>query len=153
MSTAIIVDIDGTLADATHRLHLLPKAPLFDDVSPDEAWTRFFDAAVDDEPIGEIIELVNAMYQDNVVILATGRREETRELTAAWLARHKVSYDHLLMRKDGDHRPDTVVKREMLDHIRTLGLTILFALEDRLRVVKMWRANGLRVLHVCEGEY
>lgn len=150
---AVIVDIDGTLADATHRMHLLPKGPLLDDVSPDEAWNRFFDAAGDDEPITEIITLVRALYRDNVIFLATGRRESNREVTVAWLERHKVSYDHLLMRPEGDTRRDDVVKREMLDEIRSHKLPILFALEDRSRVVSMWRANGIRTLQVAEGNY
>ena len=54
----------------------------------------------------------------------------------------------LFMRSEGDRRPDTVVKLEMM---MSLGLTpddVLCILDDRQSVVDMWRQNGFRVMQV-----
>jgi hypothetical protein len=59
-----------------------------------------------------------------------------------------VSYHELRLRRDGS---DTVAKREMLDGLdRT---QILFIVEDRSRVVDMWRAEGLVCLQCAPGEF
>ena len=52
------------------------------------------------------------------------------------------------LRKNGDRRSDVIVKREMLAGIDKAK--VLFVVEDRNRVVKMWREEGLVGL-VCPG--
>jgi len=56
-----------------------------------------------------------------------------------------------LLRKDKDRRSDTEVKRELL---ATLDKSkILFVVEDRSRVVEMWRSEGLVCLQCAPGEF
>lgn len=151
---SIIMDIDGTLANAEHRLHLLPAQRRDESASPDQAWKEFFAAACNDTPNEELVALNNAMHAaGHSVIICTGRPENDREMTAAWLERHGILFDMLLMRPAGDRRPDCKVKTEMLELIRKLGHEPMFAVEDRRRVVDMWRMHGIRCLHVCEGDY
>lgn len=148
----IIVDIDGTIADATHRLHLLPAPSpdgTFDPKAP--TWGDFYKDAHLDSPIDEIVRIIHGM--DVPVIICTGRDESNRMVTEAWLETHGVPYLHLMMRAAGDRRQDDLIKKDMLDKILEMGYKPLFALEDRSRVVKMWRANGIRTLQVCEGDY
>ena len=57
------------------------------------------------------------------------------------------------MRADRDFREDSVVKYEIYrDHIRD-NYNIKFVLDDRQRVVDMWRGQGLRVLQVDKGDF
>jgi soluble P-type ATPase len=56
------------------------------------------------------------------------------------------------MRKDGDNRNDTVVKREILEELIKTRY-IVAALDDRNRVVKMWRESGIKCLQVQEGNF
>lgn len=151
----IIVDIDGTLANIDHRKHLLPTLRENGDYEPSgRSWDAFHTAAVDDEPYAEIIALSNAMrVAGHAVVLCTGRGDETRDQTAAWLERHGLAFDRLVMRPFKDHRKDDVLKSEMLDALLAEGLEPIFVIEDRARVVAMWRARGLRCLQVCEGDY
>lgn len=149
----IIMDIDGTLADAEHRIHLLPSKRRDEGKPPSEAWREFYLASVDDAVIEEIRTLNNKLAEDYPVLLCTGRSDEDRELTINWLNRHDIRWNYLFMRRAGDHRPDTVVKKEMLDDLRAEGFLPLFAVEDRAGVTKMWRENGVRCLQVCEGNY
>jgi len=57
------------------------------------------------------------------------------------------------MRSQGDTRPDEIVKREIYEeHIKPL-YNVDFVLDDRNKVVKMWRSLGLKVLQVAEGNF
>jgi hypothetical protein len=140
----IIADLDGTIADATHRLHHITK--------PEKDWDSFFAEVGGDEPIYPIIALLGVMSEAGVKIdIVTGRSAVAMRDTIRWLERNSVPCDRLHMRKEGDRRPDHVVKKEWLDANGTDG--ILFVLEDRARVVKMWRDAGLRALQVADGEF
>ncbi len=56
-----------------------------------------------------------------------------------------------LLRRDEDFRSDTIIKREILQDIDKSK--ILFVVEDRNRVVNMWRAEGLICLQPAPGEF
>lgn len=148
----VIMDIDGTLANAEHRVHLIS------DWSPDgllqsKNWPEFLARAVDDTVNEEIRALNNAMYGIAQIFVVTGRSEDSRDMTVAWLKKHGITYDRLYMRPTGDYREDCQVKSEVLDQILAEDRKILFAVEDRKRVTAMWRARGVRCLQVAEGDY
>lgn len=57
------------------------------------------------------------------------------------------------MRKSGDMRKDSIVKREMFDeHIRG-RYNVNFVLDDRNQVVELWRSMGLTCLQVADGDF
>lgn len=132
-------DLDGTLADVRHRRHLLPD------------WKAFFEA-MDDDPVIEGVKAVVDMfsnYDSEVrVVLCSGRPEEYRERTMAWLSKHEIIYHFLYMRKSGDYRQDSIVKREILQRMRQEGMDVLFAIDDRDQVVQMLKEEGVTVLVV-----
>ncbi|MFJ5071268.1 hypothetical protein ACIQC7_33105 [Kitasatospora sp. NPDC088556] len=57
------------------------------------------------------------------------------------------------MRPTGDSRRDSIVKVEIFDaHVRdTYNVTCV--LDDRTQVVQAWRAIGLTVLQVADGDF
>ena len=58
------------------------------------------------------------------------------------------------MRKDGDHRPDHVIKSEVLETIvKGYGKPPLMVFDDRNAVVKMWRDKGIPCLQVADGDF
>ena len=57
------------------------------------------------------------------------------------------------MRKDKDFRPDNEAKKDLYEEYIKDKFEIEFVLDDRDRVVKMWRELGLRVLQVEEGDF
>lgn len=137
---AIIVDIDGTVADHkgvrdpydTSRYHL-------------------------DKPKPEVIRIV----QDNAyraipkkIIFVSGRDAKFKEVTLEWLFEHvKVPVEGLFMRPEGDTRRDDVIKLELFDaHIRG-KYNVAFVLDDRNRVVNAWRSINLLTLQVAEGDF
>lgn len=149
--SCVVMDIDGTLANADHRLHLLPKN--HPDVNPEIAWRRFYEAAINDVPNHEIVALSNAMASVAPVYIFTDRSYRDHKMTRDWLDMNDIQFDLLVMRQDGDHRPDFVVKAEMLQQLRAEGYEPLFAVDDRKGVTKMFRDAGVRCLQVCEGDY
>ena len=99
-----------------------------------------------------MVRLCNILFVAGIhIVLCSGRSEEHREQTVEWLARQSVNYHDLLLRKDKDRRSDTEIKRELL---ATLDKSkILFVVEDRSRVVEMWRSEGLVCLQCAPGEF
>jgi predicted kinase len=57
------------------------------------------------------------------------------------------------MRAEGDYRADTIVKKEMLDFIRSQGHNVRLVVDDRPSVVQMWKSQGLTVLEHDSGEW
>ena len=130
----IVVDIDGTLADITHRLHYISGA---------HADYKSFFANVGGDALNEWCrELIRAFAARYRIVLVSGRPDSTLDDTRVWLARNHVAYHELhLVRRNGDFGPDHELKRAWM---RTYGKDrILFAVEDRQRVVDMWRDEGV----------
>ncbi|MFI1396217.1 AAA family ATPase [Streptomyces sp. NPDC020681] len=89
----------------------------------------------------------------DVIVLLSGRGEEHRPQTEAWLERHEVPYDELWMRAAGDGRRDDVVKAELFDaHVRH-RYAVRVSLDDRDRVVAVWRRMGLPTWQVNYGNF
>lgn len=133
---AIIVDIDGTLAHMTDR-------------SPYE-WHKVASDEVD--PV--VLDVIEKYIDNTNIILLSGRDSACRDITEQWLADNNVPYSALFMRDMGDMRDDRIVKKELFDeHIRG-KYRIPFVLDDRDKVVDMWRNDvGLKVLQVAEGDF
>ncbi|MGG7570854.1 AAA family ATPase [Streptomyces sirii] len=89
----------------------------------------------------------------DVIVLLSGRGEEHRRQTEEWLRRHDVPYDELWMRAAGDGRRDDVVKAELFDrHVRH-RFAVRVSLDDRDRVVAVWRRMGLPTWQVNYGNF
>jgi hypothetical protein len=140
----VIFDIDGTLADISERVHHVRKKP--------KNWNAFNAGIAQDKAIHSMVQLCNILYTAGIyIVLCSGRNEKNRPETVEWLGRQGVNYHELLLRKDEDFRSDAVVKREILQ--RMDKSRILFVVEDRSRVVEMWRSEGLTCLQCAPGEF
>jgi acid phosphatase class B len=139
---AIIVDIDGTIA--THY-----------DADGNQLREHHDYAQVGvDLPIPEIIQIVQMYeFRGYHIIIVSGRMDHCREETINWLIANDVEFDELFMRKFKDFRPDNIVKHEIFDQNISEQYDIEFVLDDRDRVVRMWRDLGLRVLQVADGDF
>ena len=172
----VIFDIDGTLADIEHRRHFVEgKKKDFD------AFNAAMVNDTPNAPIVDLLHMCLGRFDPTQVIFCTGRMEQYREVTRNFLLdaceveeflslvmdkhRHEPKYRRmvedtldvfLIMRPDERrHDPDHQIKQEMLDDIlKTVDKSnILYAVDDRQRVVDMWRSNGLTCLQVAEGNF
>jgi hypothetical protein len=151
----VVCDIDGVLADCSHRLHHIEKEP------PD--WEAFFAECPDDKAISVGIalldQLVDAMYSMGSVVddiyFVTGRTEEWRRETRRWLVDNITNYstfglsdECLIMRPAGDHRPDYILKGEAYNKIaeENPGYSLLI-IDDNIRNVEEAVRRGYAALH------
>jgi phosphoglycolate phosphatase-like HAD superfamily hydrolase len=102
-----VFDLDGTLADLEHRRHLILR---------DEPDHRAFFAAVGgDTPIVPVINMLRTLHAaGHQIEIWSGRSDECREATEAWLRQHGVPEVPLIMRTAGDKRPDEIMKMDFL---------------------------------------
>ncbi len=141
---SIIFDLDGTLADLTHRLEFAKK----------KDYREFFARVLLDDPIKDVIYMATVLkVAGHRIVICSGRSDECRVDTEAWLARNKVLYDALYMRRAGDHRPDFVIKAEIYRQFIRDQEDVLCVFDDRDQVVNLWRSLGLRCYQVAKGNF
>lgn len=135
---AIIVDIDGTVADCTGV-----RNPY------DETKYHL------DKPKEDVIRLIRDLHYvcGYKVIFVSGRHEDHMNVTEEWLYDHvKVPIEGLFMRYERGTE-DSIIKAELFNrHIRG-QYNIVCVFDDRDRVVEMWRGLGLFVNQVQKGEF
>lgn len=146
LERAIIVDLDGTLADCEHRVSHLHKSP--------KDWDSFYSGLMNDSLNKWCAELIDAMkYKDYKILFVTGREEKYREVTISWLLKNKVEFDHLIMRELNDRRDDFLVKEDLYNKKIKNHYDILFVIDDRASVVNKWRELGLVCLQCDIGNF
>ena len=128
---AWLCDIDGTLA-------------LKGDRSPYD-WAK----VGLDTPNKPVITVARALAAKSGLLFVSGRMDQCRGETRLWL--HTFVCEPslctckmpLLMRKDGDNRPDQIVKRELYErHVRGIyEVEGVLVLDDRDQIVKLWRCR------------
>ena len=154
----VVVDLDGTIADLSHRLHFIE--------GESKDWDSFHEACDQDTPILVNVDVVKALAEaGNEVMYWTGRSDigDVRAKTIAWLCKHGMPLataqgldspsDYLRMRAPRDHRADHILKGEWLAETRGTGREIHLVFEDRSRVVGMYRANGVTCFQVAVGDF
>ena len=139
-------DIDGTIADLTHRRVYVATRP--------KNWKAFEQGIPDDPPIQHIIDTVKSFFDMGwTILMCSGRGSQQREATITWLVNHMVPYHALYMRAEKDYRADDIVKGELLDQILEDGYKPTLVLDDRNRVVEMWRSRGIPCVQVAPGDF
>ena len=130
---AIVCDLDGTLA-------------LFDGNPYDRDFLK--------DRVNIVIRyIINTCRVTHDIILLSGRNGKYEGVTRDWLTRNEVLYDYLWMRKEGDIRKDSIVKRELFEKACRDKYYVDFVLDDRDQVVKLWRSMGLTCLQVADGNF
>ena len=93
------------------------------------------------------------------VLIVSGRDDTCKEVTEKWLQDNHIPYDEIHMRdtnavdEDGKKLDDRVIKKDIYDKWIKNRYNVRFVLDDRNRVVEMWRSLGLKVLQVGEGDF
>lgn len=107
-TAVLFMDIDGVLADCTHRLHHIQNGH--------NDYDTFYAEVGGDTPIAdpEFIEEIKDKYSGDIVFV-TGRDENCRKDTVEWLDKYFQSGDKdLLMRPHGSRAPAPEVKSELV---------------------------------------
>lgn len=143
-----VVDIDGTLALIEHRRKYVASKP--------KNWPAFERGIPFDDPNVPIINLFNMIVErdDTIVVICSGRSEDTREMTETWLEKYDIrGHVELLMRPSKDNSADYLVKGKMIDYIQDTYGDIMFSIDDRDQVVKEFRSRGITCLQCAPGDF
>jgi hypothetical protein len=133
---AVIVDVDGTVAQNTGR--------------------DYYDLTkvMEDTPIEPVCNLVRLLKKSGYdIIIVSGRENVCQDDTETWLKIHDIPYDAIFMRKAGDSRKDAIAKEEIYrEHIKPY-YSVAYTLDDRPVCVRLWRSLGLTTLQLNDIEF
>ena len=168
MQKTIIFDLDGTLAniDSRRDISMKPNGRLDWDVfaAPNSILAL-------DKPNAPVIKMAQMFKADGFkIVIFSGRNDRGFDATVQWLNDFKVPFDLLVMRPDKfkdkswpiadgnpatpDMRfmPDEILKKKMLDAFVDID-DVFLVVDDRDKVVKMWRDLGLNTFQVAPGDF
>ena len=139
----IVFDIDGVLADCSHRLKYIQ--------GEDKDYDSFYsyDEILKDKPILNLDKiLLNIQCAENSDIdirFITARNIKSITATAEWLEKYfsiMVEEGDILMRPENDYRPSHEVKKSLIE--KHIGFeNILFAFDDDDQVNKMYKKHRI----------
>ena len=168
----VIFDLDGTLAIIEKRRLISGKTSDGKETKKMD-WDVFFDARNIqlDEPNLPVIKMAQLFKQDGFkIIIFSGRNDRSFFATKDWLKVNDVPHDLLVMRPDKFQKdswpiadgnpatkamrfmPDEILKKEMLDTFANIE-DVFLVVDDRNKVVKMWRDLGLNTFQVAPGDF
>jgi hypothetical protein len=150
MKKTVIFDLDGTLAliDKRRALAAKPNGKI--------NWKVFFDPKNIqlDQPNIPVIEMAKIIKaQGHSVVIFSGRDSISKTETINWLNQFGVPFDVLKMRPEGSFTPDDKLKMGWLNQLFPNRNDILCIFDDRDKVVKMWREQGLTCMQVAPGDF
>lgn len=146
----VIFDLDGTLAIIDKRREIATKE------DGKINWKTFFspENIQLDEPNYPVISTFKALKESGFRVgIFSGRDAISRKESELWLKQYGINPDFFHMRPQGSFIKDDVLKKKWLDEELENGHEILCTFDDRDKVVKMWRDNGISCFQVAPGEF
>lgn len=108
---------------------------------------------LEDIPNKPVVDILNILLCSNfVIIIVTGRGEDSEEKTKLWLKMHNIKYHDIFFRPFKNREPDYLVKEKMCRHINE-KYNIVSIFDDRNQVVNHARKLGLTVFQVADGNF
>ena len=168
MKNTVIFDLDGTLAniDVRRDKSLKPNGKLDWDIFASPTSVMDWDT-----PNKPVVKMAQLFHNDGFrIVIFSGRNDRSFHATRDWLKIHNVPFDLLVMRPDKfkddswpvadcnhatfDMRfmPDEILKKRMLDTFVDID-DVFLVVDDRDKVVKMWRDLGLNTFQVAPGDF
>ena len=124
-----------------------------------------------DKPNHPVISTAQLYYDAGYkIMIFSGRNDRSFDATVNWLKKHNVPFHNLVMRPDKfqsksfpiakgnpatqDMRfmPDEILKKKMLDLFVDID-DVFMTVDDRQKVVDMWRGLGLTCFQVAPGDF
>lgn len=146
----IVVDLDGTLCNFTNRVHL---ALLAKKSGEHRDWERFHAQCGNDLPNWPVVFLLRAwLAAGGRVVYISARPSTYRRETQLWLRALGLPETPLALRII-DGQPSVDMKTRAVETVIPDGDSVAFVLEDRDKLVAMWRSYGAGCFQVAEGLY
>ena len=152
MKKIVIFDLDGTLAliDKRRELSKKPNGKIDFNILHDPSLIKH------DIPNPPVVKMAQLFAEAGFyIVIFSGRSNKTEKTTRSWLARNRIPFHKLAMRphKSMGFVPDEILKKKMLDDASFEKSDILMVVDDRQKVVDMWRDIGLDCFQVAPGNF
>jgi FMN phosphatase YigB (HAD superfamily) len=136
---ALILDMDGTLCDVSSVRHYV--------TGESKNFDAFHRASLFCPP-NDWVKQIAVNIKGAQRIIVTGRMNRYRPTTSNWLAKHEVPFERLIMRPEGDQRPDYEVKEEILLDKILPYYDVILAVDDNPAVIQVWQEHDIPVVIV-----
>lgn len=147
---AVIIDIDGTISNSLH-------AEQFQKPTGGTDWEKWIESTRFATVNEWCKELCIAMqHRGYRLIFLTARSSGFNGLaiTREWLNSHLnpdgIFEYELIMRPENDFRPDTDIKLDLYSRLIYPHYDILFAVDDKQKIIDLWRNLGIPSLHCAD---
>lgn len=144
-----IFDLDDTLSDTAQRRHLVEPAE-----GVKKNWDEFFKRAHLDEErpwmVGRALELAGLGVE---IVIFTGRPENGRQESMAWLAERGIEPELARFRRFKDFRKTAKMKGDWLEELSAQeGVEIICAVDDEPTNLAAFAAAGIFVIDATQVE-
>lgn len=140
--SAVIFDMDGTLADVSSIRHYLKKYEA-SGRKHHKDFDSFHAESVNVPPHSYVVNAAQVAHMlGHAVLIVTARKHMWRHQTAWFLAMHGIPSDALFMRGNLDGRPDYEVKKDILNTIRQ-AYNPIYAWDDNPNIIRLWNEEGI----------
>lgn len=141
--TAVIFDVDGTLADVRGIRHYVVGTRR-------KNFEAFHAESVNVPAHSHVVNAAQVAHMlGHDVVVVTARKVKWARHTGMWLALNNVPSAAMFMRRDDDSRADVEVKRDILGAIKK-SWDVVAAWDDNPKIVELWESEGIHC-NVVEG--
>lgn len=145
---AVLVDMDGTLANVSSVRHLV------DGINTKKDFHAFHTASEFVPSNRQAVDFCIRHHKaGDKIVIVTARMEQWRGVSDRFLDREvrpHAPIEAMYMRADGDYRKDYDVKKEILAEIREL-FNVVGAIDDNPNVISLWEEEGIPEIEVVPG--
>lgn len=137
---AVIVDVDGTLANNAHLAAFYLNNP-----NKKRDFDGFFHSILRAPHNREVRDLANSMRENEgiTIIILTGRSESYGEELVHFLVRSRINASIVIANNGGDERDYDFKKRKVAEIQREFN--IVAAIDDRPESIALWDELGIHV--------
>lgn len=142
---AILVDIDGTIADDTKRNKLAMK-----DLNTLDWDIYFNEDLLLKDPVNESLKKTILKYkkQGYKIIFLTGRQENLEDVTLDWLQINEIPVDELVMRENNNHKDVFKYKSQKIKELKK-NYDFKMGFEDMDGGIEALRYNKIPYEQIC----
>ena len=151
----VIIDVDGTLRDPNHRLHLLPPPYTHGRPSTNEMYMPFNEAGNMDKPLIWNLKRVRSLLiprEDivSVVLTSCTSSEGTRRALKTQLRKWAIPTDAIFMRSIDNQTPNPQFKKDFMEAVDNFGVDPhdILAIDDCKDTCQMFHDLGITSLRV-----
>jgi hypothetical protein len=142
MKKVVLVDLDGTIADTSHRYNLAPTVDQF------STWSVYAKACIRDTVIESVAVLTRILISKCEIHYISGRDGSALLETEMWLRKNNLPYHFLTLRPAGNEDSNADIKVNYILKLRAEGKEPILLLDDWPDTCRAAESVGVPALRV-----